>query len=55
MEIKKTESTDNSSNPKQPYEAPKATFVRLQLEERLLSCAKFLGQGACASQSQNFS
>lgn len=41
MEIGKTEPMDASRlNGKEPYEPPKATLVRMKMEERLLSCAK---------------
>jgi hypothetical protein len=32
--------TEAQITPKQPYEPPKATFVPLKLEERLLQCFK---------------
>ncbi|MCX7002958.1 MAG: hypothetical protein NTV22_06760 [bacterium] len=34
---------------KQTYEAPKATFVPLKLEERLLGCRKTGGNPNCAN------
>jgi hypothetical protein len=40
MNNKKPEPIVHASTPKQPYEAPKATFVPLKLEERLLTCGK---------------
>ena len=36
----KIESVAGPSSVKQPYEPPKATFVPLKLEERLLACSK---------------
>lgn len=39
--------TDVKTTQKQPYEAPKATFVPLKLEERLLACAKQSNNAAC--------
>ena len=36
---------------RQPYEPPKATFVPLKLEERLLKCGKVNNSSACAPQS----
>ncbi len=35
-----TVTTAAQASHKQPYEAPKATFVPLKLEERLLGCLK---------------
>jgi hypothetical protein len=40
MESRNVEPISRSSSAKQTYEAPKATFVPLKLEERLLSCGK---------------
>ena len=34
------EKTEAQSMPRQPYAPPKATFVPLKLEERLLACDK---------------
>ena len=35
-----TANTVGQTSNKQPYEAPKATFVPLKIEERLLGCTK---------------
>ncbi len=40
MESRKIEPVSRPSSAKQPYEPPRASFVPLKLEERLLSCAK---------------
>jgi hypothetical protein len=34
--------TEAQSMPRRPYAPPKATFVPLKLEERLLGCTKFV-------------
>jgi len=37
--------SETLDKPRQPYTPPKATFVPLKLEERLLSCGKLTGGG----------
>jgi len=45
MESRKNDTTGRPSSVKQPYEPPRATFVPLKLEERLLLCGKFSTTG----------
>ena len=47
MEDQKPEPVAELPTPKQPYEAPKAVFVPLKLEERLLSCQLEVIVGKC--------
>jgi len=42
--------TEAQSMPRQPYAPPKATFVPLKLEERLLACDKMDTSGGCLQQ-----
>jgi len=42
---KSSVSTDRKRVSRKPYEPPKATFVPLEIEERLVACGK---QGICA-------
>ena len=42
--------TGQQPTPKQPYEPPKATFVPLKLEERLLKCIPH-SDGLCVDQA----
>lgn len=37
--------SETIDKPRQPYTPPKATFVPLKLEERLLACGKHPGDG----------
>ncbi len=46
--------TATKSSARQPYEPPKATFVPLKIEERLLACGKTphtIPAGRCAAPS----
>ena len=43
----------NAKTQKLAYEAPRAEFVPLQVEERLLSCLKALSNGLCWSGTLN--
>ena len=49
MKTKMHTQADAQPAAKQPYEPPKATFVRLKLEERLLVCWKQhdYGESSC--------
>ena len=46
-------SQPNTKVQKPIYEAPRAEFVPLQVEERLLSCLKALSNGLCWSGTLN--
>ena len=53
MNNKETQETEHQEPQRQPYEPPKATFVPIKLEERLLGCSKTIKyappNGACVS------
>ncbi len=47
MKNQEMQETKHQEPQRQPYEPPKATFVPLKLEERLLTC-KFGPYGGCS-------
>jgi hypothetical protein len=50
MQTRRAQQIKDEPTPKEPYVPPKATFVALKLEERLLSC-KTVGTGCGAYQA----
>jgi hypothetical protein len=48
MEKEKLQQPAEHPAPKQPYAPPKATFIPLKLEERLLVCSKVTGTSHCS-------
>ncbi len=48
MEKRNLNEEQTDTQRKEPYEPPKATFIALKIEERLMACLKQAGEGgAC--------
>jgi hypothetical protein len=49
MGSKLQEKKDDVQAHKEPYEPPKAAFIPLKIEERLMACAKISNSGICST------